>query len=55
MHVAHADCEVKFWLAPQVVLTNHTGLSATHIRQAQAVLKAHLKEILDAWNHRFGG
>ena len=27
--VAHADGEVKFWLAPEVVLANHTGLSAT--------------------------
>ena len=55
LHVAHADGEAKFWLTPQVVLANHTGLSATQIRQAQAVVNAHLKEIQDAWNHHFGG
>lgn len=55
VHVAHADGEAKFWLTPQVVLANHTGLSATQIRQAQAVVNAHLKEIHDAWNNHFGG
>ena len=54
VHVAHPDGEAKFWLTPQVVLANHTGLSATQIRQAQAVVNAHLKEIQDAWNHHFG-
>ena len=40
---------------PQVVLATQTGLSATQIRQAQAVVIAHLKEIQDAWKHHFGG
>lgn len=55
VHVAHADGEAKFWLTPEVVLANHTGLSAMQIRQAQAVVAAHFKEIQDAWNHHFGG
>ena len=55
VHVAHVDGEAKFWLTPQVVLANHTGLSATQLRQEQAVVNAHLKEIQDAWNHHFGG
>ena len=55
VHVAHPDGEAKFWLSPEVSLANQTGLSATQIRQAQAVVNAHLKEIQDAWNHHFGG
>ena len=55
VHVAHADGEAKFWLTPEVVLANQTGLSATQIRQAQAVVNAHFKEIQDAWNQHFGG
>ena len=51
----HVDGEAKFWLTPQVSLANHTGLSATQLRQAHAVVNAHLKEIQDAWNHHFGG
>ena len=55
VHVAHADGEAKFWLTPQVVLATQTGLSDTQIRQAQAVVNAHLKEIQDAWNAHFSG
>ena len=55
MHVAHADGEAKFWLTPQVVIANNTGLSTAQIRQAHAVVNAHLKEIQDAWNQHFGG
>ena len=54
IHV-HVDGEAKFWLTPQVSLANHNGLSATQLRQAHAVVNAHLKEIQDAWNHHFGG
>ena len=55
VHVAHADGEAKFWLTPQVGLASHTGLSATKIRQAQAVGNAYLKELQDAWTHHFVG
>jgi hypothetical protein len=55
VHVSHPDGEAKFWLTPEVALANQTGLSATQIRQAQAVVNTHLKEIQDAWNHHFGG
>jgi hypothetical protein len=54
VHVAHVDGEAKFWLTPQVVLADHIGLSATQLRQAQAVVNVHLKEIQDAWEHHFG-
>ena len=54
VHVAHPDGEAKFWLTPQVALADHTGLSTTQIRQAQAVVGAHLKEIEDAWRQHFG-
>ena len=45
VHIAHVDGEAKFPLTPQVVLANHTGLSATQLRQAQSVVNAPLKEI----------
>lgn len=55
VHVAHPDGEAKFWLTPEVTLANQVGLSATQIRQAQAVVDLYLKEIQDAWNQHFGG
>lgn len=54
VHVAHPDGEAKFWLSPQVVLANHTGLSSRQLNEAQIVVERHVKEIQDAWNHHFG-
>ena len=54
VHVAHPDGEAKFWLTPDVHLAVNIGLSPTQIRQAQAVVGAHLKEIEDAWQRHFG-
>ena len=55
VHVAHPDGEAKFWLTPAVALAVNAGLSATQLKQAQAVVEAHLQEIEDAWHRHFGG
>jgi hypothetical protein len=54
VHVAHPDGEAKFWLTPDVHLAVNIGLSPTQVRQALAVVTAHLQEIEDAWRHHFG-
>jgi len=54
IHVAHPDGEAKFWLAPDIELANHTGLSERQLREAQAVIQVHIKEIQNAWNYHFG-
>ena len=53
-HVAHPDGEAKFWLTPQVDLSNHIGLSAKQCNEAQIVVEAHIEEIRNAWHHHFG-
>lgn len=53
VHVAHPDGEAKFWLLPEVRLANHTGLSIRQLREAQAVVEAHLEEIRHAWRQHF--
>jgi hypothetical protein len=55
VHVAHPDREAKFWLTPAVHLAVNIGLSPAQVRQAQAVVEAHLLEIEDAWHRHFGG
>ena len=55
VHVAHPDGEAKFWLTPQANLAVNIGLSPSQVRQAQAVVTAHLTEIEDAWRRHFGG
>ena len=55
VHVAHPDGEAKFWLTPSVHLAVNVGLSQSQIRQAQAVVEAHIQEIQHAWHLHFGG
>ena len=54
VHVAHPNGEAKFWLTPDVHLAVNIGLTPTQVRQAQAVVIAHLSEIEDAWKRHFG-
>lgn len=54
VHVAHPDGEAKFRLTPHAALATQTGLSEKQQREAHSVVEAHLEEIKDAWNHRFG-
>lgn len=55
VHVAHPDGEAKFWLTPDVSLATSTGLSGRQLRDAEAVVVAHIEEIRNAWNQHFGG
>lgn len=55
IHVAHPHGEAKFWLAPDVALANHTGLSPRELAEAERVVARHLEEIAHAWNTHFGG
>ena len=55
VHVAHPGGEAKFWLTPSVHLAKNVGLSGVQLRQAQAVVEAHILEIEDAWQRHFGG
>ena len=55
VHVAHPDGEAKFWLTPTVAVATYTGLSPHQLREAQAIVEAHIEEIRNAWKHHFGG
>jgi hypothetical protein len=54
VHISHPAGEAKFWLHPDVHLAVNIGLSAVQLRQAQAVVEAHIQEIEDAWHRHFG-
>ena len=53
VHVSHPDGEAKFWLTPSVHLALNVGLSALQLRQAQAIVEAHIEEIQNAWHRHF--
>lgn len=54
VHVAHPDGEAKFWLEPEVILANHTGLTQKELAAAEEIVRRHLQEIVHAWNEHFG-
>ena len=54
VHIAHPDGEAKFWLTPEVELASQTGMSTRQLRDAQAVVEAHILEIENAWRRHFG-
>jgi hypothetical protein len=53
VHIEHPDGEAKFWLTPAVAPATSTGLSARQLREAHAIVEAHLTEIEHAWNRHF--
>ena len=55
VHVAHPDGEAKFWLTPSIQLAVNVGLTQVQVRQAPAVVEAHIDEVKDAWQRHFGG
>ena len=48
VHAAHPQREAKFWLTPSVHLQEYVGPTGIQLRQAQAVVEAHIQEIQDA-------
>jgi len=55
VHVYHADGEAKFWLEPAIELAQNHGLSAQALKTVETMVRAHEKEIRDAWCEHFPG
>ena len=55
IHVSCGDGEARFWLEPAVSLAQTDGLSDRQIRDAQALVEAHLDECRSRWQTHFGG
>jgi hypothetical protein len=53
MHVSNQDGQAKFWLTSSVHMAMAVGLSAVKLRQAQAIVEAHIEEIQNAWHRHF--
>jgi hypothetical protein len=53
VHVYHADGEAKFWIEPAIGLAQNHGLSASALRDVESMVRAHEKEIRNAWRERF--
>lgn len=54
IHVSHPDGDAKFWIEPDIELGAVVGLSASQVREAEAIVTQHVGEIRDAWRTHFG-
>jgi hypothetical protein len=55
VHVSHSDGEAKFWLEPNIELSNSVGLNERQLTRAHQLIERHANEILSAWQQHFGG
>ena len=55
VHVHRAEGEAKFWLEPEITLTQSIGLSRRRLAAAPALARRHEDEIRAAWEAHFGG
>jgi hypothetical protein len=55
VHVMHAGGEAKFWLEPEIELSQNIGLSQRELNEAMNLLRHHEQEIRDAWRRHFPG
>lgn len=53
--VRAAECEAKFWMAPEISLAENQGFSASDVRIIESLVKEHADEIREAWQRHFGG
>ena len=54
VHVSHPEGEAKFWLTPLISVATSTGLTQRQLREAHAIVEAHIEEIRNAWSRHFG-
>ncbi len=53
VHVQHVEGEAKFWLEPEIELSQSYGLSARRLSTALNLIRRHENEIRIAWEKHF--
>lgn len=53
VHVAHAEGEAKYWLEPEIELARYVGLNARALKEAEALVREHAQQIMEAWHVHF--
>lgn len=53
IHIFSPDGEAKFWIEPNVELSQNIGFSDKQIAELRCIIEEHLKEITDAWKNHF--
>ena len=53
VHVQHDVGEAKFWLEPEIELSQSYGLKESHVKTAIKLIEEHQDEIRTAWKTHF--
>ncbi|HMM34141.1 MAG TPA: DUF4160 domain-containing protein [Thermoanaerobaculia bacterium] len=54
VHVQGPDGEAKFWLDPEITLSENVGLTASTLRRIERLVRQHEGDIRTAWHQHFG-
>lgn len=53
VHVYSEQGEAKFWLEPTIEVAVNYGMSARHLRMAEAIVEEHRDDFVRAWRRYF--
>ena len=54
VHIYSSDGEAKYWIEPNIELTNSHGLTQKQLNDIQKIVEERKDEIKRAWNKHFG-
>ena len=55
IHVQSNNGEAKFWIEPNIHLSQNHGLSLNELNKAETLIQEHADEIRTAWQQHFPG
>ncbi|MGB5062704.1 MAG: DUF4160 domain-containing protein [Candidatus Competibacter sp.] len=55
VHVISAEGEAKFWLDPEIELSNNHRYSRKQLKQIELLIEANYNELISAWRQHFDG
>ncbi len=53
VHVISGDGEAKFWLEPDIELSNNCHYSSKQLKEIESLIKGHYNELISAWKKHF--
>ena len=53
VHIVSGEGEAKFWLEPEIELSNNYGYSRKQLKQIESLIEVHYNELTSAWREHF--
>ena len=55
VHVISGDGEAKYWLEPNIELSQNHKFSSKQLGEIKSLVEEHNNELIAAWKEHFGG